>query len=178
MPAGGNPFIAQIMLFAGNFPPRGWAFCDGAILQIVQNTALFSLIGTTYGGDGRTTFALPDLRGRVALEPGQGAGLSNNRLGDKGGSPQVTLQATQMPAHAHNVMPACDGQARGLDTPANRVYGAGLSSPPGNYATRPTRRMASFPSQSAGSGSPVDLMQPYLAVYYCICLQGAYPSQT
>ena len=178
MPAGGNPFLAQIMLFAGNFAPRGWAFCEGQLLPISQYSALFSLVGTTYGGDGRTTFGLPDLRGRVAVEPGQGAGLSDYRLGQKGGSPQVTLQVSQMPAHAHTVTPACDGQARGLDTPANRVYGADPSSPPsGNYSSQQAKQMAAFASQSAGNGSPVDLMQPYLAVYYCICLQGVYPSR-
>jgi len=98
-----NPLLAEIMLFAGNFAPRGWAFCDGQLLPIVQNAALFSLLGTTYGGDGRTTFALPDLRGRTAIHPGTGAGLSTRRLGERGGSETNTLTIMQMPVHNHTI---------------------------------------------------------------------------
>ena len=101
--AAGEPFIAEIIMFGGNFAPRGWAFCDGALLPISQNTALFSLLGTTYGGDGRTTFGLPDLRGRVAIHPGTGPGLSTVRLGEKGGVENVVLTTAQMPAHGHQI---------------------------------------------------------------------------
>src|SRR3712207_1329671 len=96
-----TPMIAEIRMFAGNFAPRGWAFCQGQILSIAQNTALFSLLGTTYGGNGQTTFALPDLRGRVPMQPGQGPGLSSHNLGEQGGSETVTLISSQMPAHNH-----------------------------------------------------------------------------
>src|SRR5436853_7748499 len=98
-----EPFIAEIVMFAGNFAPRGWAFCQGQILAIAQNTALFSLLGTTYGGNGQTTFALPDLRGRVPNSAGQGPGLQNFDLGEVGGVETVTLQVTEMPAHTHSV---------------------------------------------------------------------------
>ena len=96
-----SPFIGQITLFAGNFAPRGWAFCNGQLLSIAQNTALFSILGTTYGGNGQTTFALPDLRGRVPVHAGQGPGLSNYDLGQQGGAESVTLTTAQMPAHTH-----------------------------------------------------------------------------
>jgi microcystin-dependent protein len=98
-----EPFIAEIMMFAGNFAPRGWALCDGQLLSVSSNAALFSLLGTTYGGDGRTTFALPDLRGRTAIHPGSGPGLSTRRLGERGGSETTTLSISQMPAHNHTI---------------------------------------------------------------------------
>ena len=100
-----EPFIAEIRIFAGNFAPRGWAFCNGQLLPIAQNTALFSLTGTTYGGDGRSTFGLPDLRGRAPLHPGRGPGLTDRRLGEKGGAATVTLTEAQMPAHGHGTFP-------------------------------------------------------------------------
>lgn len=177
MPAGTEPFIAQIMLFAGNFPPRNWAFCQGQLLPIAQNQALFSLLGTTYGGDGRTTFALPDLRGRLALNAGQGPGLSSYLLGQRGGRSLHTLQVSEMPAHTHAVTPACNGSARGVATPANGVYGAGPTAPNGNYSSRQNGQMAAFASGPAGGGQPIDLMQPFLAVYHCICLFGIFPSR-
>ena len=96
-----EPFIAEIRIFAGNFAPRGWAFCNGQLLPVAQNTALFSLVGTTYGGDGRSTFALPDLQGRAPLHPGQGPGLTNRRLGEKGGAATETLTESQLPGHGH-----------------------------------------------------------------------------
>ena len=96
-----EPFIAEIKIFAGNFAPRGWAFCSGQLLQIAENTALFSLVGTTYGGDGRTTFGLPDLQGRAPMHPGSGPGLSSYRLGPKTGAETVTLSDNQMPSHSH-----------------------------------------------------------------------------
>ena len=101
---GVEPYIAEIVLFGGNFAPRGWAFCDGSLLSIAQNTALFSLLGTTYGGNGQTTFALPDLRGRVAIHAGQGPGLTPRDLGESFGTEQVTLTVAQLPAHSHSVL--------------------------------------------------------------------------
>src|SRR5512137_2743840 len=98
-----DPFLAQIIMFGGNFPPLGWAFCDGQVLPIAQNTALFSLLGTTYGGDGRTTFALPDLRGRMPMAQGQGPGLSLRSLGESSGESQHTLSAAEMPPHRHTM---------------------------------------------------------------------------
>src|SRR5438132_384897 len=102
-----EPFLGEIRMFCGNFNPRGWALCNGQLLSIAQNTALFSILGTTYGGNGQTTFALPDLRGRVPVHPGQGPGLSMYNLGENGGAESVTLTAAQMPAHQHTVTPAC-----------------------------------------------------------------------
>ena len=98
-----DPFLAEIVMFGGNFAPRGWAFCDGQLLAISSNTALFSLLGTTYGGDGRTTFGLPELRGRFAMHPGNGPGLSSRKLGQKGGSERVTLAITNLPSHTHQL---------------------------------------------------------------------------
>jgi microcystin-dependent protein len=106
-----EPFIAEIRIFAGNFPPRGWAFCNGQLLQIAQNTALFSLIGTTYGGDGRTTTALPDLQGRAPLHPGHGPGLSSRRLGEAGGEVVVELTPAEMPSHSHALVASGDTAA-------------------------------------------------------------------
>ena len=110
-----DPFIGEIIMFAGNFAPRGWALCDGQLLSIAQNSALFSILGTTYGGDGRTTFGLPDLRGRVAVHEGTGPGLPNIRLGQKGGAVNHTLTQGQLPPHTHTV--ACSGGAADSDTP-------------------------------------------------------------
>ena len=106
-----SPFIGQIIMFGGNFAPRGWALCDGQLLPISQNSALFSILGTTYGGDGRTSFGLPELRGRVAMHPGNGPGLSSRRLGERSGVETVTLGATQVPAHGHNPVANAIGPA-------------------------------------------------------------------
>src|SRR5215211_7135341 len=113
-----EPFIGQIMLVPYNFAPRGWAFCSGQILPIAQNTALFSLLGTTYGGNGQTTFALPDLRGRVPMSFGQGAGLPNHSLGEVAGAETITLLQTQMPAHTHSVACSSDDSNSGVPTNA------------------------------------------------------------
>jgi microcystin-dependent protein len=117
-----EPFIGQIMMFGGSFAPRGWAFCEGQLLPISQNAALFSILGTTYGGDGRSTFALPDLRGRVAIHPGSGPGLSNYRLGEKGGVESVALNVNQIPAHSHGIS-ASNGTADSADPTASSGFG-------------------------------------------------------
>ena len=166
-----EPFIAQIMLFGGNFAPRGWAFCSGQLLPIAQNTALFSLLGTTFGGNGQTTFALPDLRGRVPVHPGQGPGLSNVLLGEVGGSETRTLSVGQLPSHSHGA--AVTQGAQGSTRPSGMVPSAG-----GAYAAAPdgsTFNPAFI--QAAGGSQPFDIRQPYLGVNYIIALEGIFPSR-
>ena len=127
-----EPFIAEIRIFAGNFAPRNWAFCDGQLLPIAQNTALFSLIGTTYGGDGRTTTALPNLKGRVPMHPGRGPGLTERRLGQRGGTETITLAQSQMPNHTHTLY--ASGEDGDSTLPENNRIGTGnqLFAPPAN----------------------------------------------
>ncbi len=171
-----EPFIAEIRIFAGNFAPRGWAFCDGQLLPVAQNTALFSLIGTTYGGDGRTTTQLPDLQGRTPMHPGRGPGLTDRRLGQRGGVDAVTLTEAQMPNHNHTARALSD--PGDLFSPTNRslarsqngfAYEAtGGSLVPLNEAAMP----------SAGGSQAHNNMQPFLAMNYIIALVGLYPSRS
>jgi len=166
-----EPYIAQITLFAGNFAPRGWAFCQGQILPIAQNTALFSLLGTQYGGNGTTTFALPDLRGRVPVGAGQGPGLSNVEVGEVGGLESVTLTQAQMPAHSH--LAGVTQAAQTASRPAGKVPSAG-----GAYADAPdgsTFNPAHI--QNTGGGQPVPNRPPYLGLNYIIAIQGIFPSR-
>ena len=177
-----DPFVAEIRIFPFNFPPKGWAFCDGQILPISQNTALFSLLGTTYGGDGKSNFALPNMQGNAPMHPGQGPGLSLHDLGETGGSDTVTLLESEMPSHSH---PAnCDD---------GRVQGQ-VSQPQGNLLTKTggTPASAYYNAQSypglqpmngnmiapAGGDQPHNNMQPYLTLNFCIALQGVYPPRT
>jgi microcystin-dependent protein len=164
-----NPFLGSIILFAGNFAPRGWAFCNGQILSISQNTALFSLLGTTYGGNGQTTFALPDLRGRVPNHSGQGPGLSSYDLGQNGGEEFVTLTLSQLPAHTHS-QPATNGEQT-----TNRPNAA-LPAHGGVYSNE-TDGSTLHPTTPAGSGQPHDNLSPYLTLNYIIALEGIYPSR-
>ncbi|MGZ4280852.1 MAG: phage tail protein [Gaiellaceae bacterium] len=164
-----EPFLGMIIIFGGNFAPKGWAFCNGQLLPINQNTALFSLLGTTYGGNGTTTFALPDLRGRVPLHFGQGPGLSNYVEGQVGGVENVTLLTSQMPAHTH-VQPATAG-----DETTNRPNEA-IPARGGVYASTPDGSNLAATS-SAGGGQPHVNLQPYLALNYIIALQGIFPSR-
>ncbi|HKJ53195.1 MAG TPA: tail fiber protein [Gammaproteobacteria bacterium] len=170
-----EPFIAEVRIFAGNFAPRGWAFCEGQLLPIAQNTALFSLIGTTYGGDGRTTTALPDLQGRAPMHPGRGPGLNNRRLGERGGVNQVTLSTNEIPNHSHAI--------RATDTSAN------TGDPSGNaFAnTEPVKHygpltdpeyMAGPVIGPGGARQPHNNMQPYLTLSFIIALVGLYPSRS
>lgn len=173
-----EPFIAQIMMFGGNFAPRGWAFCNGQILSIAQNTALFSLLGTTYGGNGQTTFALPDLRSRVPIHPGQGPGLSPYSLGQSGGVENTTLTINQMPAHNH--------QATGA---INANSGAANDSiPTGNFLAESAIYHSGSNTQMAansvgvsvginGGSQPFGLIQPYLCINFIIALEGIFPSR-
>jgi len=171
-----DPFVAEIRMFAGNFAPTGWAMCDGQLLPISQNTALFSLLGTFYGGDGRTTFALPDLRGRIPLQQGQGPGLSNRDLGETGGSSTVTLLTTEIPSHTHQIKAVT---ASGTSTdPTNKTWAQARYGRVADqiYATgAPDTQMSSNAMSTVGSGLPHNNMSPYLCVTFIIALQGIYP---
>jgi len=167
-----EPFIAQIIMFGGNFAPRGWAFCDGQLLPISSNQALFSILGTTYGGDGRTTFALPDLRGRFAMHPGTGPGLTSRRLGDKAGTESHTLTLNQLPAHNHqmNLASSNEGEAT---SPTGNVLAV---SDDRNYVSGTGTAMG--PTGNSGSGQPVNHMPPFTTVNFIIALQGIFPSRS
>lgn len=175
-----DPFIAQILMFGGTFAPRGWAYCDGQLLAISQYNALFSILGTTYGGDGRTTFGLPDLRGRVPVHAGSGTGpgLPAVRLGQKGGSPTNTLVVGQLPSHNHTAAaqganPVGRGEATA--SPNNAYPAEG-----GSYATAKNVAMAadSVTVGLTGSNQPINNMQPFQSVNYIIALEGTYPSRS
>jgi len=191
-----DPFLGQIVLFGGNFAPRGWALCEGQLLPISQNTALFSILGTIYGGDGRTTFALPDLRGRAAISSGRGPGLSDHRLGSRSGQEVVTLNTTNLPNHTHlasftqtsgvSTTPVVADEANADDPTnnklaipdiagSNRVYSNatadanladGTATVTGNVQVLPT-----------GGQQPFNNMQPYLTTNYIIALVGVFPSR-
>jgi microcystin-dependent protein len=164
-----EPFLGSIILFGGNFAPRGWAFCNGQILAISQNTALFSLLGTTYGGNGQTTFALPDLRGRAPIHFGQGPGLQNYALGEVGGEEAVTLTAPQLPSHTH-AQPATNGQET-TNRPNNALPARG-----GVYSNE-SDGSAFHPTSAAGGGQPHDNRSPFLTLNYIIALEGIFPSR-
>ncbi|MEJ2595997.1 MAG: tail fiber protein [bacterium] len=168
--------IGVIKMFAGNFAPRGWALCDGQLLSISQNTALFSILGTTYGGDGRTTFALPDLRGRVSMHPGNGPGLSQRRLGEKGGSETNTLNVNQMPSHGHSVplnAPVASGStSRDKDSSASDAGFVKASLP------KTQKQTFTLDADHAGGSQPVNNLQPYQCVNFIICLVGIFPSRS
>jgi microcystin-dependent protein len=170
-----TPFIGEIMPFAGTFAPTGWAACNGQLMPISGNEALFALIGTTYGGDGVSTFALPDLRGRVPNHTGQGPGLSNYVQGQVGGTEAVTLTAAQMPAHTHTLAEAAVGTA---PVPNGRVpapsRAADLSYGP---QTSPPGTMVSTVVGAVGGNQPHQNTQPTLAINFCIALQGVFPSR-
>ncbi len=170
-----EPFIGQITIFAGNFAPRGWAFCDGQILSIAQNTALFSILGTTYGGNGQTTFALPDLRGRAPVSAGQGPGLSNYVLGQQGGSETTTLNITQIPAHAHTTQVFSNTDPATSTTPTNTVLANSGEVP--IYANSSNQTLAGPTTGQSGGSQPFNNVQPYLPLNYIIALQGIFPSR-
>lgn len=174
-----EPFIGEIIMFGGNFAPRGWAFCNGQILSIAQNTALFSLLGTTYGGNGQTTFALPDLRGRVPISAGQGPGLANYNLGQVSGAETATLLVQNMPAHTHGVNAASATPTPALSSPAGNLLGPPGRGGPAIYSPTgpsPAQMHASMIASSGGS-QPFSIVQPYLVVNFIIALQGIYPSR-
>lgn len=164
-----EPFLGEIRLFAGNFAPKGWAFCDGQLLPISQNTALFSILGTTYGGNGQTTFALPDLRGREPIHAGQGPGLQSYTLGESAGEEAVTLNVNQLPAHTH-AQPATNAD-EGTNKPGSAVPAKG-----GVYAGSSDGTTMS-PTTVSGGSQPHDNRSPYLTVSFIIALQGIFPSR-
>jgi len=169
-----DPFIGEIIMFAGNFAPRGWALCDGQLLSIAQNSALFSILGTTYGGDGRTNFGLPDLRGRVAVHQGTGPGLPNIRLGQKGGAVNHTLTQGQLPPHTHTV--ACSGGAADSDTPVGN-FPAVDEGETESWSSQGGQTMSAGMIAGGGNSQNFGIMQPYQAVNFIIALVGTFPSR-
>jgi len=173
-----TPLIGEIKMFAGNFAPRGWAFCDGQLLSISQFQSLFSILGTTYGGDGVTTFALPDLRGRTPIHAGHGPGLTSRQLGEKGGSETVILTINEMPAHTHNVELKADSSVAVTDRPQNSLPARNAAATP-QYGTTANISMSgnAVVVGSSGGNFPHPNMQPYATVNYIIALEGIYPSR-
>jgi microcystin-dependent protein len=172
-----QPFLGQIMCAAFNFEPRGWMALDGRLLAINTNQALFALLGTTYGGNGQTTFAIPDMRGRVVISNGQGPGLSNRTLGEASGSEQVTLSTAQLPMHAHLVTPQGSPSDASLQSPADAVPATKarttLYAPPSPTPVP----MSPVITSTAGSSAPVSLMQPYVTLNCFIAVEGIFPSR-
>lgn len=172
-----DPFVAEIRIFPFNFAPRGWAFCNGQLLPLSQNTALFSLLGTTYGGNGKTNFALPDLQGNAPMHPGQGPGLSLHVLGETGGTDTVTLLASEMPSHAH-----LTGRAIAENGTTQSPVGAVWAQAPAGRGTlaiyhepNATGPMNPNALMITGGSLPHNNMQPYLTLNFCIALQGVFP---
>ncbi|HEX2748264.1 MAG TPA: tail fiber protein [Verrucomicrobiales bacterium] len=175
-----SPFLAQITLFAGNFAPRGWAFCSGQILSIAQNTALFSLLGTNYGGNGQTTFALPDLRGRVPIQPGQGPGLSSYNLGQVGGEENHQLISTELPAHTHPAQLGVTSTPGNRQNPVGNIIATDASGGTAlfsNAAPNGNAAAASVTVGAAGGGQSHNNVQPYLGLNYILALEGIFPSR-
>lgn len=171
-----DPFVAEIRIFPFNFAPKGWAWCDGQLLPLSQNTALFSLLGTTYGGNGMSNFALPDLQGRAPMHPGQGPGLSLHDLGETGGSETVSLLESEIPAHAHTARAddtVMGGQATGAGNLYKRPGSGNLFAAPGTLVAMAPETLA-----PAGGDQPHNNLQPYLTFYFCIALQGVFPPRT
>lgn len=177
-----NPYVADIMMFGGNFAPRGWAFCDGQLLAVVSNSALFSLLGTTYGGDGRTTFGLPDLRGRFAINSGgnsTGPGLPKFTLGAKSGAERLTITKNNMPNIPVNLTLQGSDAVGTAASPVNNYF-AESSESLAVYNTPSNAEMAtgSVVANVSGGGQPFPIQQPFTCVNFCISLFGAYPSRT
>jgi len=177
-----DPFLAEIRIFPFNFAPKGWAFCDGQILPLSQNTALFSLLGTTYGGDGKSNFALPNLQGCVAIHAGQGPGLSLYDLGETAGTGTVTLLQSEIPSHRHFLN--ADANAATTGNPGGGAYAEGnwnVGATSGNvnfYTTSaPDTQLAPTAISAAGGGQPHNNMMPYLTLNFCIALQGVFPAR-
>ena len=170
-----DPFLGEIRMFGGNFAPRNFALCDGSILPIAQNQALFSLLGTIYGGDGRTTFALPDLRGRAPVHAGTGPALPQVRLGEQGGANTVALNPGQMPPHSHPLngssatgdVSGPSGAVPAVSPTTEQIYSTGASDV----------QFATGTVGDSGTGAPVDVRQPYLSINFIIALQGVFPSR-
>ena len=172
-----DPFLGEIRMFSGNFAPRGWAFCDGQLLAIAQDSALFSILGTTYGGDGRTTFGLPDLRGRSPVHKGTGPGLANVALGEKGGAETTTLALNQIPSHTHTINARSDAATQAV--PTNHLLARGADAQGGiigNFTDEtPDVTMAPNMVGTAGGGQAVDNRSPYLGLNFIIAIAGGFP---
>lgn len=172
-----DPFVAEIRIFPFNFAPRGWAWCDGQLLPLSQNTALFSLLGTTYGGNGKSNFALPDLQGRAPMHPGQGPGLSLHDLGETGGSETVSLLESEIPSHSHALR--CSSDDGDLKAPSpNRVLARSIPGTLYGTSNSGLQGMADVALAPAGGDQPHNNLQPYLTFYFCIALQGVFPPRT
>jgi microcystin-dependent protein len=174
-----DPFVAEIRIFPFNFAPRGWAFCDGQLLPISQNTALFSLLGVTYGGDGKSNFALPNFQGQTPMQQGQGPGLTLRDLGETGGEPSVTLQVSEIPAHPHTAIAGSGGVA--AETPVGNVWSSGIKGGPSLYTPSGTNSndvdMSPVALSPAGGSLPHNNLMPYLTLNFCIALQGIFPQR-
>ena len=172
-----DQFVAEIRIFAGNFAPTGWALCNGQIMPISQNTALFSLLGTTYGGDGKSTFALPDLQGSAPMQPGQGQGLSLRDLGEMSGVESITLLVSEIPLHTHTLM-ADNVDPADLNIPLNDRVTAISQNVFGYQPSTANLGLMAFQAlPQAGGGLPHNNMQPYLTLNFCIALQGIFPQR-
>lgn len=172
-----DPFVAEIRIFPFNFAPKGWAFCDGQILPLSQNTALFSLLGTTYGGDGKSNFALPNMQGNAPMHPGQGPGLSLHDLGETGGSETVSLLESEIPSHAHS-MGAQNVPLGSVTTASGNTFTHPASGNLFNKVNQVVVNMADQTLAPAGGDQPHNNMQPYLTLNFCIALQGVFPPRT
>jgi microcystin-dependent protein len=170
-----DQFLAEIRIFPFNFAPTGWAFCDGQLMPISQNTALFALLGTTYGGDGKSTFALPDMQGNAPMQPGQGQGLSLRDLGEMSGVENITLLQSEIPLHTHSLMAQ---NTFGASTdPADRLWGRPFGGGSMYAASGAVTALAPQAISPAGGGLPHNNMQPYLTLNFCIALQGIFPQR-
>ena len=171
-----EPFLAEVRIFAGNFAPQGWAFCNGQLIAISQNTALFSLLGTTYGGNGQTNFALPNLQGRAPMHPGQGPGLTQRWLGEQGGTASVTLIQTELPAHTHTMKynKTVTGDS---NSPAGKLFAKSVVPIASVFSSSPPDT-AIGSATATGGGQPHNNMQPYLGLTYIIAMQGIYPPRS
>ncbi|MDZ4812662.1 MAG: tail fiber protein [Pseudomonadota bacterium] len=174
-----DPFVAEIRIFPFNFAPRGWAWCDGQLLPLSQNTALFSLLGTTYGGNGKSNFALPDLQGRAPMHPGQGPGLSLHDLGETGGSETVSLLESEIPSHTHAFQTTTEDGTQGTLTAGGVTVATSVNGT--LYQTVTTANLVQMNASAiapAGGDQPHNNMMPYLTFYFCIALQGVFPPRS
>lgn len=171
-----EPFIGQIKNFAGNFAPRGWAFCEGQLLSVNQNQALFTILGTTYGGDGRTSFALPDLRGRVALHAGSGPGLTPRNLGARGGTQENVLSVAELPSHSHQMQ--ASSAAASDKSPAGNLLAVSRRGDLYGNAAGPTTALANAAVASSGAGQSHANEMPFQCINYIIALEGIFPSRS
>ena len=172
-----DPFVAEIRIFPFNIAPKGWAFCDGQLLPISQNTALFALLGTTYGGDGKSTFALPDMQGNAPMQPGQGQGLSLRDLGEMSGVESITLLVSEIPVHTHGMRASIENATQKTLTP-NITLASSVSGSLYQDTTNSNLVQMAFQAlPPAGGGLPHNNMQPYLTLNFCIALQGIFPQR-